>query len=250
MQRATLADWLRAEPFTLSLSSGFFGFFAHAGVLLALEERALVPGRVTGSSAGALVGGLFAAGLPPERIREELLSLRRQDFWDPAPGAGLLRGRRFGDRLAELLPVATFAECPIPVAVSAFDVRSRSTLVLEDGPLAPAIQASCTVPLLFHPVRHQGRALLDGGILDRAALQAVRPRERVLHHHLASRSPWRRRNSPQLAVPVRPGLTALVLPELPRVGPFRLGEGPHALNLALQRARAALDAAHAPIVEA
>ena len=56
--RQTHADWLREQPFTLALSAGFFGFFAHAGVLRALEEQELRPARVVGASAGALSGGL------------------------------------------------------------------------------------------------------------------------------------------------------------------------------------------------
>jgi len=146
------------------------------------------------------------------------------------------------------LPVSRFVDCRYPIAVSVFDVRSRRTRVLREGPLAPALRASCTVPFLFHPVWHEGRPLLDGGIYDRPGLLDVPSGERVLYHHLASRSPWRRRSSPQLAVPARPGLTALVLPGLPRVGPFRMEAGAQALEAAHRRASDALDAARLPAV--
>ena len=59
----TLRTWLSEAPFSLTLSSGFFGFFAHAGVMTVLEDEGFVPSRVSGSSAGALVGGLWAAGV-------------------------------------------------------------------------------------------------------------------------------------------------------------------------------------------
>jgi NTE family protein len=238
--RPTLRDWLRRSPFTLALSSGFFGFFAHAGALGVLEEEGLLPARLCGSSAGALVGGLFAAGLPAARIREELLALRRGDFWDPAPGLGLLRGARFRARLEALLPVRTFEECPRPLALSAYDPWSRRTVVLREGPLAPAIHASCAAPVLFQPVRLGGRALLDGGVRDRPGLCGAGPGERVLHHHLTSRSPWRRRNSPALRVPERPGLEAVATPGIPRVGPFRLERGAEAMALAAAGMREAL----------
>src|SRR5215831_14799966 len=84
----TLREWLAAGPYTLALSSGFFGFFAHAGVMSVLEEEGLLPGRVCGSSAGALVGGLWAAGVAARRICDELLALRREHFWDVRPGLG------------------------------------------------------------------------------------------------------------------------------------------------------------------
>lgn len=237
----TLAEWLSSEPFTLTLSSGFFGFYAHTGVLLALEERGLSPRRLTGSSAGALVGGLFAAGLSASEIRDDLQRLERADFWDPSPGLGLLRGSLFAKRLERLLPVRTFGECRLPVSVSVFDVWSRRTKVLKDGELAVALRASCTVPLLFQPVWHEGRPLLDGGILDRPGLLDVERSERVLYHHLASRSPWRRRGSPQLTIPDWPNLMPLVIPDLPRAGPFRMENGARALDAAYAATRAALD---------
>ncbi len=81
-----LGDWLAREPYTLGMSSGFFSFFAHCGLLSALEQADLLPQAVTGSSAGALTGGLWAAGLSAGDIAELYFSLRKHDFWDPAPG--------------------------------------------------------------------------------------------------------------------------------------------------------------------
>jgi NTE family protein len=238
---ATLRDWLRDRPFTLTLSSGFFGFFAHAGAVLALEEAGLTPARITGSSAGALVGGLWGAGVAAPRIRDELVALRREHFWDPAPGAGLLRGALFRARLEAVLPAQTFEQCPVPVAVSAFDVMRRRTAILDRGPLAEALHASCAAPLLFQPVRVGARLLLDGGVLDRHGLAAVSEDERVLYHHLTSRSPWRRRNSPALRVPSRPSLRAVAIEGIPRLGPFRLERAAEAVRIAADGVRAALD---------
>ncbi len=236
----TLREWLTEAPFALGLSSGFFGFFAHAGAVSVLEEEGLVPSRICGSSAGALVGGLWGAGVPARRIRDELLALRRQHFWDLGLGLGLLKGRLFRERLESILPVRTFEECPRPVAVSAFDVLSRRTAVLDTGTLAPALHAACAVPLLFHPVRIDGRMYLDGGVADRHGLAALRAGERVLYHHLASRSPWRRRNSPALRIPERPSLRAVAIPGLPRLGPFRLERAAEAMERAAAGLRAAL----------
>jgi len=236
-----LRDWLCQAPFTLALSSGFFGFFAHAGAIGVLEEEGLVPARLCGSSAGALAGGLWGAGLPAARLRDELLGLRRGDFWDPAPGLGLLRGGLFRRRLEALLPVATFEESPRPLAFSAFDLGARRTVVLRSGALAPAIHASCAAPVLFQPVRVAGRLLTDGGVGDRHGLSAVAPGERVLYHHLTSRSPWRRRRSPALAIPERPGLQAVATEGVPRLGPFRLARAAEALEVAAAGMRRALD---------
>lgn len=246
----TVREWLRERPFTLALSSGFFGFFAHTGVMTVLEDEGLLPTRLAGSSAGALVAGLWASGVASARLRDELVALRREHFWDPGPGLGLLRGRLFRERLESLLAVRTFAACRAPVAISVFDVLSRSTRVVSEGELAPAIQASCAVPFLFHPVWSGGRPLLDGGIADRPGVFGLPRGERVLHHHLASRSPWRRGDSESMQIPSRDGLVALVLGELPRVGPFRLEQGPRAFEAARCKARAALDQpVSGPVVE-
>ena len=237
----TLRDWLREKPFTLVMSSGFFGFFAHTGVVSVLEEQGLRPARIAGSSAGALVGALWGAGIPAARIREELLGLRREHFWDLRPGLGLLRGGLFRALLERVLPVRTFEESPIPLALSVWDLLARRTVVLDRGPLAPAVHASCALPVLFHPVRHGGRFYADGGIADRPGLAGVPGSERVLYHHLTARSPWRRRTSPALRVPDRPGLQAIALTGLPRLGPFRLVRGREAMERAAAGAREALE---------
>jgi NTE family protein len=236
----TLRDWLAEKPFTLVMSSGFFGFFAHAGLVSVLEEQGLRPARIAGSSAGALVGGLSGAGIPAAQIREELFGLRREHFWDLWPGLGLLRGRRFRTLLERVLPVQTFEESRVPLALSVWDLLARKTVVLERGPLAPAIHASCALPVLFHPVRLGGRLYADGGIADRPGLAGVSDRDRVLYHHLTSRSPWRRRNSPALRIPERRELEAIALQGIPRLGPFRLARGREALERAADGAREAL----------
>jgi NTE family protein len=236
----TVRAWLSAAPFTLAMSSGFFGFFAHAGVLAVLEDEGLLPARVCGSSAGALVTGLWASGLSARLICDELLLLRREHFWDVRPGLGLLRGDLFRERLEMLMPVATFDACRVPLAVSVFDVGERRTTVVREGALAPAIHASCAAPIMFQPVRIGAHRYLDGGILDRPGLASVRDGERVLFHHLTSRSPWRRRGSPALVPPRRPHMEVVATPDLPRLNPFRLERGREAMEGAAAGLRLAL----------
>lgn len=239
--RPTLAQWLQ-EPFALTMSSGFFSFFAHTGVAAVLEDQGHAPARVSGSSAGALVTGALAAGLSAATLATVLGSLRREDFWDPSPGLGLLRGARFDALLRGMLPVTTFEACRVPVAISVFDLPTRTTHVVTSGDLVHAIRASCAVPLLFHPVRAAGRLRWDGGILDRPGLDGMPAGQRVLYHHIASRSPWRRASG--LQVPRRPGMVTLRLHGLPRPGPFRLDAGQRALELARRWTERAL---HTPI---
>lgn len=238
----TLAAWLAERPFALAMSSGFFSFFAHTGMLSALLDRGLSPIQVAGSSAGALVGGAWAAGLSPDDLAARLAVLERREFWDPAPGAGLLAGKRFDRLLRELLPVHHMRDCAVPIRISVFDILRRRTAVLDDASLPHAIRASCAVPGLFHPVWIDRRPYWDGGILDRPGLAGLVDADRVLFHHISARSPWRARTSPSLAIPRRAGMTTLVIDSLPRSGPFRLAAGVRALELARAATRRALDA--------
>lgn len=237
---STLREHLREAPFGLAMSSGFFSFFAHTGFLTVLEDEGLTPARLSGSSAGALVGAAWASGLDAPVLAGELERLQRADFWDPAIGPGLLRGRLFRERLQRLLPQSTFDKGRAPAAVSVFHVRTRTTLVLDSGDFAAAIHASCAVPFMFHPVWIEGRAYLDGGILDRPGLMGMPDsEERVLFHHIHSRSPWRTKGDNQ--IPKRKGMVTLVLEDLPRSGPFKLDEGRRAYRVAKEATKRALD---------
>lgn len=248
MSNETLGDWLSAGPFSLAMSSGFFAFFAHTGMLVALEQAGLRPSSLSGSSAGALVAGLSAAGCSAQELRAELLSLRREDFWDPRPGLGLLAGRRFGEKLNQLLPVESFEQCRAPLRISVYDLLKRRTSVLREGDLASAIRASCALPLLFHPVRRRGSLFSDGGIADRPGLAGTPLNERTFYHHIASRSPWRRPGSQALRVPVRKSMVSLRIVDLPRANPFHLERGVAAMKAAEEATRRALDMPVRPVV--
>jgi NTE family protein len=229
----TLRQYLREAPFALAMSSGFFSFYAHTGFLSVLEEEGLVPSRITGSSAGALVGGAWAAGLDARELGRELVALERRDFWDPGIGAGLLRGRLFRARLEALLPAKRFDACRVPVAFSVFDVLARKTRVMDRGELPRAIHASCAVPFLFHPVWIEGRPFWDGGVADRPGLRGMPTEERrVLFHHIAS---------PTERIPAREGMVTVVIEGLPRAGPFKLDAGRRAFEVARAATRRALD---------
>ena len=251
----TLAEELRAAPFELILSSGFFGFYAHAGVMEALEEAQLVPSLIGGSSAGALTSGLWAAGMPASELRERFLNLKRTDFWDLDPrfglhpeahGFGLLRGRAFDALLEDGLGkygVRDFSQCRVPLRVVAHDMDLNRPVVLDRGEVLSAVRASCALPGLFQPVRIDGVRYLDGGISDRAGIRAATPGARVLFHHLSPKSPWRWFWTSQTLPPTRPNTFVLCAHDVPRLGPFRLARGAQAYTVARDMARRALHTA-------
>ena len=235
MPLSSRAELLGQEPFTLALSAGFFGFFAHTGFLSALEERGVRPHRVVGASAGALAGGLWSAGMKADVLKKELLALKRDDFWDPGlPIGGLLKGRKFDDRLRRFLKaldVADLQDSPTPFSPVVYEVVRRETRALRRGDMVSAIRASCAVPMMFRPVRMGLNFYVDGGLYDRAGQTALMPGESVLMHYLPSNSPW----SGIVHRDARPGVAqerCLTIQNLPKVSPFHLERGPDALEMA------------------
>jgi len=244
--RVTLRAWLAKGPFTLAMSSGFFSFFAHGGVLTALSEESLLPDAVSGSSAGALTAGLWAAGLEPGEIRRLFFSLRKQDFWDPAPGPGLLRGRLFRRLIRGAVPVQTVERCRRSLAISTFDLTRLRTRVLSSGDLARALYASCAVPFMFRPLWHLGGLLVDGGLRDRPGLRGVPEGQRVFYHHIMTRNSRSHRRDDIPRFSGRQDLVALAIPRLPRPGPEALELGAAAWSAAREATLRALDSALAP----
>jgi NTE family protein len=252
-ERSPTYEWLRREPFTLVLSAGFFGFFAHTGVLLGLEQAGLRARRVVGVSAGAIAGGLWASGIAASELAVALTELRREDFWDPSwqgwthdddPGTrlGLLRGRKLDRLLAELLAstgVERVEDCPIAFAPVTHDLFARRSVVHRSGPLRPMIRASAALPGMFGPVRVAGRLHADGGISDRSGLGALVTDERALYHHLprsgGSGLSWLAPGAGSELADTRmhANRRVLTIADLPRVGPLQLNRGP----LAMARAR-------------
>lgn len=207
------------------MSSGFFGFFAHGGMLEALLEAGVRPARVVGSSAGALTAGAYASGLDLADYKPILTRLRREEFWDPGRGLGVLRGAKFDALLRDAFPETTIEKTQTPFACSVFDVADRRTEVITQGDLVAAVRASCAFPLLFQPVRIGARRYLDGGILDRPGFACLAPDEHVLVHHLATRSPWRIGKGPRPS-PLREGATVVNLDQFQRLHPWALESGP------------------------
>ena len=229
MLRKSLAQWLGEKPYTLSLGAGFFGFYAHAGVLLSLAHARVLPARLTGSSAGALVAALFASGKSPEAIVEAMLPLRRADFWDPGVFSslwrlGLLKGERYESLLFNHLECETFEECTRPLCISVFDVAALKTRFFTQGPLARVVRASTSYPLLFAPVKVRGRLYSDGGVRDMPALGATKTNERVLCHSLGDDTPLSSDSRKVVA-----------LRDLPRLNPFKMHEGEQAVDAAFKQ---------------
>lgn len=222
----TKAELLHSRPFTLSLSSGFFGFFAHAGFIKALEEKSLKPKLIVGSSAGALTAACYASGLTAQNMTHEFTRIQKADFWDVGLGFGLVRGEKFEDILGRFV-VADFSELKTPLQISAFDVFSLKTKTLSTGSVAKAVRASCAVPGLFHPVRIQNRIYVDGGVADKMGLSGVDRSDFILCHNLGRTGGFESKNVRQKNFR---NLIQFELRNIPRSGPDHLHKGLDIIN--------------------
>lgn len=174
MRGLTLGEVLSSRDYALCLSPGFFRFYAHTGVLHGFQQHgALRATHVSGSSAGAMVAGFFAAGMTTESMVEAILEVKRSDFWDLGGFGGLLRGGLFHNILERYLPRKKFEECSIPCGVTAFDCLRLKTTHINEGCIATAIRASCTFPGLFQPVIVNSTPHIDGGVFDHIGLMAL-----------------------------------------------------------------------------
>lgn len=168
----------RGEKVALALGAGGARGLAQIGVIEALQSRGLHIDAVAGSSSGALVGGIFAAGKLAE-FRAELESMGRGDFlrllFDPAVGGGgLFSGDRLVERMRDVVGDPDIETLPVPFVAVAVDLVRQREVWLRSGPLWTALRASFAIPGLFTAADVHGRELVDGGLLAPLPIAATR----------------------------------------------------------------------------
>lgn len=164
----------------LVLGGGGIKGLTHVGAWRALQEAGITVDEVIGTSIGGLVGAMIAAGAGSETLTARALAVQRTDIVALNRWAVLLNGIRqpsvfhdvpFREYIARLLPVGTFAELPLPLAVNAVELGSGEMTWFgaggrDDVPLAEAIYATCALPVFFPPAAIDDGLYVDGGVLD------------------------------------------------------------------------------------
>jgi NTE family protein len=152
----------------LALSGGAARGMAHVGVLRALAENGIRIDCVAGTSAGSLVGGAFASGMPLDEIEDLGRKLRWRDIGRVTMSRlGVQSNERLEQYLRARLPVLKFEDLPVPFAAVATELKTGAAVVMRDrGDVPLAIRASCAIPGWYVPVvDDQGRQLVDGGLV-------------------------------------------------------------------------------------
>ena len=165
------------ERVALVLGAGGARGLAQIGVIEVLEERGLRIGAISGSSSGALVGGIHAAGKLRE-FDERIQRMSRRDFLrllDPGwRRSGVLRGTRLVDAMREVVGDPLIESLPLEFTAVAVDLQRQREVWIRRGRLWDALRASFAIPGLFTPHRINGRALVDGGLLAPLPIAATR----------------------------------------------------------------------------
>ena len=153
----------------LALGGGGARGYAHIGVIQVLEEQGCEIVGVAGTSMGALVGGLHAAGRLDDYAEwvGQLTQRNVLRLLDPSLRApGLIRGGRVMAHVSDLLDGAVIEELPVPFTAVATDLMSRKEVWFQRGPVEVAIRASIALPSFITPVMLNGRLLADGGMMN------------------------------------------------------------------------------------
>ncbi len=162
----------------LALSGGAARGIAHVGVLKYLEERSLRPACIAGTSAGSIVGSLYCSGKTVNQLVEIASTMSWKDMLSFSfPRKGLIDSSRLLKILKEHLGDITFTDLDIPLVVNAVDLSSGEEVVIEKGPVAESVQASCAIPGIFTPVKWNDYLLVDGGLLDNLPARHLQDRK-------------------------------------------------------------------------
>lgn len=175
--------------FALALGGGAAKGLAHIPVLEALDDLGIKPRKIAGTSMGAIIGACYAGGMSGRDLRafaielfEERLELIRRVLTEAESWASIFSisspaiispETLFSAVLPDTLP-ETFEELETALCVVATDFHAQSQVVIDKGPLMPAVAASSALPVLLTPVEIDGRVLIDGGFVNPTAFDIVR----------------------------------------------------------------------------
>lgn len=159
----------------LALGAGASRGLAHIGVLQVLEEHGIKPDLIAGSSIGAIVGALYAAGIPPKMIEGIAENLDMKLYYDVAvPRLGFIKGDKLEELIRLLTQGKTFDQLNIPLKVTAVDLKTNQPVIMDQGLVYKAVRASISIPGIFVPVLDGEQVLVDGGLLERLPTKIVR----------------------------------------------------------------------------
>ncbi|NJC26952.1 patatin-like phospholipase family protein [Neolewinella antarctica] len=159
----------------LVLSGGGFRGIVHAGVIRGLEEMDIKPTHVAGASIGSVVGGLYAAGVDANRIRDVITNIHLFTRHNLAfSWSGLLDADKIEEPLLPYFPDDRFSALKKKLYISRTNLETGRAEIVSSGSVLDAIKCSAALPMLFAPVKCNGQVYVDGGLTDNFPVQTLR----------------------------------------------------------------------------
>lgn len=163
----------------LVLGGGAARGFAHIGVIRVLEREKIPIDLIVGTSVGSLIGALYAAERNSFELEWAAFQIEKDDLFDfgvlnAVTGMGLAKGDKLEAWVQRHVKVQEIEKLRIPFAAVATDLNWGHKVVLDRGSVAKAVRASSAIPGIFQPVAHQGKFLVDGGVVDNLPISVAR----------------------------------------------------------------------------
>jgi NTE family protein len=163
----------------LVLGGGAARGFAHVGVIRALEQEKIPIDMIVGTSVGSLIGAIYAADLNSFDLEWTAFQLEKDDLFDfgvmnAVTGMGLAKGDKLEAWVKKHIKTTNIESMRIPFAAVATDLNWGQKVILDKGSVAKAVRASSAIPGVFQPVQHQGKFLVDGGVVDNIPISVAK----------------------------------------------------------------------------
>ena len=153
----------------LVLGGGAFHGMAHAGVIKVLEDAGIPIDLIVGTSAGSMVGALYADNPNIDSLIPLIKSTKAKDVFDFSlfrSSVGFVSGSKLQSYLNNQLRVTQIEDTQIPFVAVTTDIEKGKSVALKAGPISPSVNASCAIPGIFEPVKMYGTTYVDGGVID------------------------------------------------------------------------------------
>ena len=158
----------------VALSGGGVRGIAHLGVLKAMDEVGLVPSAISGSSAGAIAGVMYAKGYTPDEILEIIIQTNYFKFiWPSVSWKGILKMDHIIPLYEKYLEFDDFSSLRIPMTLAATDLHLGQTVYFSSGEIIRPLMASSCIPGMFEPILLDGRYYIDGGVLNNMPVEPL-----------------------------------------------------------------------------
>ena len=165
----------RPAKVAVVLGAGASKGFAHVGVLKVLELQKVPIDLVVGTSAGSVVGSLYAYGIDAFKLQTMAIALLKDDVIDlTLPDNGFIRGEKLENFINKTVRQTPLERLKIPFRAVATNLQTGEEIVFATGNTGRAVRASCSIPGVFQPVRIGDKAYVDGGVVSPVAVDAAR----------------------------------------------------------------------------